>query len=96
MFSEADFVGWLAKVDPERLRQMVRYNESLIEIAKQSPEVISVIKLAKPFIKYGIIRIDTNNVMDFLIKNRPDLYAIVTREWIQRQVDDFKSEIQYL
>ena len=96
MFSEADFCGWLVNAKPEILRRMVRNNESIVQYAKQFPRVIGMLRLAKPFVKYDIVTLDADKVMDFFRKNRPDLYVIVTKEWVQRQVDNFKREIQYL
>lgn len=96
MFSEKDFVNWLSMADKEKLRSMVGNDESLITYAKQFPHVVSMVRLAKPFVKYGMFNLDVNKIMGFLHANRPDVYAIVTRSWVQKQIDEFNSQIDYI
>ena len=50
-----------------------------------------MVGMLSPLLKEA--NIDVDKVIFFLKEKRPDIYDVVTREWISKQVDEIKGKV---
>jgi len=87
--------GFLAKVKPSDLKKMVINNTSLYQFAKNHPNAPSIffwVRFGNMFIK--VDSINTDKVIEYVRQNNPELLKVMTRSWLEAQLNEWKEHLR--
>lgn len=89
MAIEERIVNLLADADLNFIKYLVDNKLSLLQNMNAGDRMM--VQLLTPVFKN--MNIDVDVIMSFLKKNRPDIYSVVTRQWMYSQVEELKGKI---
>lgn len=79
----------LATANLNTLKRWVEEDMSMLQNLDAGDKLIFTI--IAPLLKE--INIDADRVMHYLKQNRPDMYDVVTKEWIEKQVAELNGKV---
>ena len=89
MVLEERIVNMLSDANLEVIKYWVNNNISMLQNLDAGDRMM--VGMLSPLLKEA--NIDVDKVMFFLKEKRPDIYNVVTREWISKQVDEIKGKV---
>ena len=89
MAIEERIVKLISGANLQTLKHWVDNDLSLLQNLDEGDKIVFNIIL--PLLRE--INIDADKVMYFLEKNRPDIYDVVTPEWISKQVRELNGKV---
>lgn len=89
MAIEEKIASLLATANLNTLKRWVEEDMSMLQNLDPAEKIL--VELIIPFLKE--LNIDPDKVMHYLKKNRPDMYDVITREWIEKQVDELNGKV---
>lgn len=75
--------------NPETVRYWVKNNMSMIQNLEPGDKLM--FELLLPVLR--TLNINTGKILLFLEKHKPDIYKVVTRQWVQQQIDELNGKI---
>ncbi len=89
MSIEERVINLMFDANLETLKHLVDNDISLIQNLDGGDRLM--FNLISPILKQ--IDLNADRVMFFLRKNRPDIYNIITRDWVSKQIDELKGKV---
>ncbi len=89
MVLEERIVNMLSNANLEVIKHWVSNDISMMQNLDSGDKMM--VGMLSPLLKEVDISVD--KVMFFLKEKRPDIYSVVTREWISKQVDELKGKV---
>ena len=89
MAIEERFINLISSANLQTIKYWVDNDMSLLQNLNEVDKLL--ILMIRPILNE--ISIDTDKVMYFLKANRPDIYNIVTRKWIEKQVNELNGKV---
>ena len=89
MVVEERIVNLLSDANLELIKNWVDNDISMLQ--NLNPGDKMAVGFLSPLLKEMDVNVD--KVLFFLKEKRPDIYNVVTREWISKQVDELKGKV---
>lgn len=89
MSIEERIINLIFDANLETLKHWVDNDISLIQNLDEGDRLI--FNLIAPILRE--MNLNADRIMFFLRKNRPDIYNVVTREWISKQLSELKGKV---
>ena len=89
MAIEERIVNLISDANLELIKHWVKNDISMLQNLNQGDRM--AVGLLSPLLKE--MSVDVDKVLFFLKEKRPDIYTVVTREWISKQVDELTGKV---
>ena len=89
MVVEERIVNLLSDANLELIKHWVDNDISMLQ--NLNPGDKMAVGLLSPLLKEMEVNVD--KVLFFLKEKRPDIYSVITREWISKQVDELTGKV---